>query len=95
MAARTAALAAAVLVAALDLVYLFARHHGDAADVAVVSTALGVAAVLAAAAPFVRRRTAFLGASFAIVLVVAALTGLTIGPLLVPPLVLLLYAALR
>ena len=95
MAARTAALAAAVLVAALDVVYLVARHHGDAADVAVVSTALGVAAVLAAAAPFVRRRIAFLGASFAIVLVVALLTGLTIGPLLVPPLVLLLYAALR
>jgi hypothetical protein len=43
----------------------------------------------------VRRRTALLGASFAIVLVVAVLTGLTIGPLLVPPLLLLLYAALR
>jgi hypothetical protein len=95
MAARTAALAAAVLIAAIDLVYLVARHHGETADVAVLSTALGVAAVLAATAPFVRRRTALLGASFAIVLVVAVLTGLTIGPLLVPPLLLLLYAALR
>jgi hypothetical protein len=95
MAARTAALAAAVLVAAVDAVYVVARHHGETADVAVLATALAVAAVLAAAAPFPRRRSALLGASFAIVLVVAALTGLTIAPLLVPPLLLLVYAALR
>jgi hypothetical protein len=95
MAARTAALAAAVLIAAVDVVYVVARQHGETADVAVLATALAVAAALAAAAPFTRRRSAFLGASFAIVLVVAALTGLTIGPLLVPPLLLLLYAALR
>ncbi|HET6642400.1 MAG TPA: hypothetical protein VFG93_03920 [Gaiellaceae bacterium] len=95
MAARTAALAAALLIAAVDVVYVVARHHGETADVAVLATALAVAAVLAGAAPFMRRRSAFLGASFAIVLVVAALTGLTIGPLLVPPLLLLLYAALR
>jgi hypothetical protein len=95
MAARTAALAAALLIAAVDVVYVVARHHGETADVAVLATALAVAAVLAAAAPFMRSRSAFLGASFAIVLVVAALTGLTIGPLLVPPLLLLLYAALR
>lgn len=95
MAARTAALAAAVLIAAVDVVYVVARHHGETADVAVLATALAVAAVLASAAPFTRRRSAFLGASFAIVLIVAALTGLTIGPLLVPPLLLLLYAALR
>jgi hypothetical protein len=95
MAARTAALAAAVLVAAVDAVYVVARHHGETADVAVLATALAVAAVLAAAAPFTLRRSALLGASFAIVLVVAALTGLTIAPLLVPPLLLLVYAALR
>jgi hypothetical protein len=95
MAARTAALAAAVLIAAVDVVYVVARHHGETADVAVLATALAVAAALAAAAPFMHRRSAFLGASFAIVLVVAALTGLTIAPLLVPPLLLLLYAALR
>jgi hypothetical protein len=70
-----------------------AVEHGKGADAAVIVPALLVAAVLAAAGPFVQRRVAFLGASFALVLVVAILTGFSIGLLLVPPLLLIVYAA--
>jgi hypothetical protein len=93
MASRVAALGAAVLIAAIAAVYLVAVEHGKGADAAVIVPALLAAALLAAAAPFVERRVGLLGASFALVLVVAVLTGFSIGLLLVPPLLLIVYAA--
>jgi hypothetical protein len=94
MAARAAAVTAAGLIAAVDAVYLFASDHGEAVDVAVLAPALALAALLAAIGPFTRKRRDLLGASCAVVVVVAVLTGSSIGPLLVPPVLLLAYAAL-
>ena len=93
MASRIASLGAAALLVAIDAVYLVAVEHGKGSDAVVIVPALLVAAALAVAAPFSSRRVGLLGASFALVLVVAVLTGFSIGLLLVPPLVLLLYAA--
>ncbi|HVD26733.1 MAG TPA: hypothetical protein VNB86_12165 [Gaiellaceae bacterium] len=93
MASRIASFGAAALLLAIGAVYLVAVEHGEGSDAAVIVPALLAAAALAGAAPFSSRRVGLLGASFALVLVVAVLTGFSIGLLLVPPLVLLLYAA--
>jgi hypothetical protein len=93
MASRIASFGAAALLVAIGAVYLVAVEHGKGADAAVIVPALLVAAGLAVAAPFSSRRIGLLGASFALVLVVAVLTGFSIGLLLVPPLLMLLYAA--
>jgi len=94
MASRIASLGAAVMLVAIAAVYVAAVEHGKGADAAVIVPALLLAAALAAVAPFTSRQTGLLGGSFAVVLVVAVLTGFSIGLLLVPPLVLLFYAAL-
>jgi hypothetical protein len=93
MASRFASLGAAALIIAIAAVYAVAIEHGEGSDAIVIIPALLAAAALAAAAPFSVRRVGLLGASFALVLVIAVLTGFSIGLLLVPPLVLLLYAA--
>jgi hypothetical protein len=93
MASRSAALGAAALIVAIAAVYVVAIEHGKGADAVVIVPALLAAAGLAGAAPFTQRRVGLLGASFALVLVVAILTGFSIGLLLVPPLVLIIYAA--
>jgi hypothetical protein len=93
MASKAAAFGAAALITAIAAVYLVAIEHGKGADAVVIVPALLAAAVLAAVAPFSSRRVGLLGASFALVLVVAILTGFSIGLLLVPPLLLIVYAA--
>jgi hypothetical protein len=93
MASRIASFGAAALVAAIAVLYLVALEHGKGADAVVIVPALLAAAALAAVAPFTSRRAGVLGAAFALVLVVAVLTGFSIGLLLVPPLLLLVYAA--
>jgi hypothetical protein len=93
MASRVASFGAAALIAAIAALYGVAIEHGKGSDAVVIIPALLAAAGLAAVAPFTARRTSLLGAAFALVLVVAVLTGFSIGLLLVPPLVLLLYAA--
>jgi hypothetical protein len=93
MASRIASFGAAALIVAIAAVYAVAIEHGKGSDAIVIIPALLAAAGLAALAPLSARRVGLLGASFALVLVVAVLTGFSIGLLLVPPLLLLVYAA--
>ncbi|MDQ3778220.1 MAG: hypothetical protein M3310_05055 [Actinomycetota bacterium] len=100
MAARIAAFAAAAIVAAVAALYLYAvRADGDADDagsVAVFALALAASATLAGIAPFVRsghRRFGFLATAAVLTAVLAVVSGFSVGPLLVPAVLLLVYAA--
>jgi hypothetical protein len=99
MAARIAALGAAALIAAVDALYLYVINQeegpNDAATVTTFALALATAALLAVAGAFVRDRASrggLLGTSAALVTVLAVLSGFSVGPLLVPAVVMLLYS---
>jgi len=100
MAPRIAALAAAAIVAAVDALYLYVifreEEGNDVAIVTLVAASLGVAALLAAVGGLMQRRDVrggILGAAFVFTLVIAILGGFSIGPLLIPALFLIAYAA--
>jgi hypothetical protein len=100
MAARIAALGAAVIVAAVAALHLYGTFDDDepggAANAVVYAVALGTAAALAAAAPFVRgreRRFGFLATATVLVTALAIFAAASVGPLLVPAVLLLGYAA--
>ena len=102
MASRVAALVAAAIVAAVDVLYLyviFGEDEGnEAAIVTFVAASLALAALLAAGGALTNRRDrrgGLLGAAFVFTLVITIVGGLSIGPLLIPALLLIAFAALN
>ena len=100
MAARIAALGAAAIIAAVGVLYLYSVAADDEPDdgggVAVFALALAIAFALAAVGGFLgdrHRRFGFLGTAAALAAVIAVVSGFSVGPLLVPAVLMLLYAA--
>jgi hypothetical protein len=99
MAARIAALGAAAIIAAVGVLHVYATLADDESDggnASVFAVGLAAAAALAVAAPFLgtrERRFGFLATAAALTTVLAVVSGFSVGPLLVPAVLLLLYAA--
>lgn len=100
MASRIAALGAAAILAAVAVFYVYAAaaddEPDDAATIALFAIALATAAALAATGPFLRvreRRIGFLVTGAVLAAALGVVSTFSIGPLLVPAVLLLLYAA--
>jgi peptidoglycan/LPS O-acetylase OafA/YrhL len=100
MAQRIAGLGAAAILAAVAAFVLYAAavddDEDDGGNVAVFVIALGTAAALGAVGPFLRRRERRIGVivtAAVLAAVLGAVTTFSVGPLLVPAVLLLLYAA--
>ncbi|MBA2361765.1 MAG: hypothetical protein H0V79_12690 [Actinobacteria bacterium] len=98
MGARIACLGAAAVIAAVDVLHLYVELRKDESDAAggasVFALALATAAGLTVAGAFVHerpRRFGFLGTAVTLTLVLAVVSGFSVGPLLVPAVVMLLY----
>ena len=95
MAPRIAALAGAAVVAAVAGVYVYGNLDGDASIVISAALALATTAGLAVAGAFAAdrtRRTGLLGTAAAFALAIAVVAAASVGPLLVPAVVLLVYS---
>src|SRR3712207_8235888 len=100
MGARIAALGAPAILAPVAVFYVYSAAADaepyDAATIAMFAAALGTAAALAATGPFLRareRRIGFLVTAAVLAAALGVISTVSIGPPLVPAVVLLLYAA--
>jgi len=97
MAPRIAALAAAAIVAAVAVVYLYASSDDEASIRVSAGLAFATTAGLSVAGAFATERTrraGMLGTGAAFALAIAVVAAASVGPLLVPAVVLLVYAML-